>query len=266
MRVTASRKTSRPFITTFFVIAALSAFEGEWRPGAAASSPRISACVPSVPAVKPRISAAPSPPPMTAAPAASPKRTQVARSFQSINLVREFDPDKETLRSPVMGSRTGDVEAEDEAGATAAGEVEGWDLARTETVLEVRRGVGNEDLRRVGGDDDFVDLVDRHIGIRERALGGGCGEVDGGLIIGRDSPGLDPGAGGDPLVGGVHMLGPLVVGHHPVGHVGAKSENARCGFSGMSVAPSAGSGYAFSRLNSAVSNQNPVPETMSISA
>ena len=65
----------------------------------------------------------------------------------------------------------------------------------------------------------------RHTGIRERALGGGCSKVDSRLILGRHPPSLDPGAGRNPLVGGVYMLCPIVVGHHPIRHVGAEAEH-----------------------------------------
>ncbi len=138
----------------------------------------------------------------------------------------ELDGHDENVASPLRGAAAGDVEGEHEPGAAAAGEVERRDLTGAEAMLEERRRVRRVGLRRVGGDDDLVDLADADPGIVERRTGRRLGEVDGRLVLGGEAALADPRAGADPLVGGVDPGLPVGIGHHPLGHIGAQAEEA----------------------------------------
>ena len=92
MRRTASRKTSRPFITMLLCrpFSAASRLNGTRVPPA--SRLRMSAWLPSVPAAAARIFIESALELTTAAPAASPKSTQVLRSSQFISRVSSSTP------------------------------------------------------------------------------------------------------------------------------------------------------------------------------
>ena len=60
----------------------------------------------------------------------------------------------------------------------------------------------------------------------EGPLGGPRAELRSGLPFAHPAALLDAGPGADPLVGGIHQPGELVVGHDPVGHGQAGSEKS----------------------------------------
>ena len=134
----------------------------------------------------------------------------------------QFHTHHEHPSAVLCGSGLGDVEGQNKAGAPAAGQIVGQSFTCAEPVLQVRRCVRDDDLRGVCGDDDLIDVTDLEPGIGECPPGSLSRQVDRGLVRRRDSAGLNSGPVGDPLVGGVHVFGPLIVGHDPVGRVGAR--------------------------------------------
>ncbi len=85
--------------------------------------------------------------------------------------------------------------------------------ASAEARLQQHAAVGKHQVRRGGAEHDEIDFSRRDARGLDSAARGDLGEVDGSLALGRDVPPLDAGAGTDPLVGGVHHLLEIEVGH-----------------------------------------------------
>src|SRR5699024_10882444 len=93
------------------------------------------------------------------------------------------------------------------------GDVEGRRGAGSDEVGDERRERGR--LVEVGdrGDEDDVDIASREPRLAESVLRGGHGHVEHAGARIRPGASLDPGALGDPLVGGVDRAGDVVVRH-----------------------------------------------------
>ena len=186
----------------------------------------MSALLPSVPPALARISPPLSVRPTTAAPAASPNRTQTLRSCQSYRRVRSSAPITRTLRSRSFARARATSRPSRNPRTTAPPEIVGGNVAHTQAVLHEGRGVGDVDLGRVRRDDDLVDVPRPEARVLHRHFARGHGHADGGLIVRRHTTALDPGPLGDPLVRGVDVFRPLVVGHDAARHVRAEAEKA----------------------------------------
>ena len=69
-----------------------------------------------------------------------------------------------------------------------------------------------------GGIDDGVELARGHTGHLQGPHGRALGHVGSGLAFGHPVALFDPGAGANPLVGGLHELRQLIVGDDTVGN------------------------------------------------
>ena len=88
-------------------------------------------------------------------------------------------------------------------------------VAREVATLRARQRRVEDDVLEVRVEDPRVE--DR---LEHRALGGLRGEVGAKLAVGRDAPGLDARAAGDPLVRRIDELFQVGVGDHALGDVG----------------------------------------------
>ncbi len=149
----------------------------------------------------------------------------------------KLDADHQDPAAAVPDPGASDLESQDESRAAAPGEIVSGNLAGTEPPLHERGGVGGVNLRRVAGDDDLVDLAGCEPRVGQRGRRGGDRQVAGGLVVRRKSASLDPGPGRDPLVRGVDVLGPLVVGHDTLGHIRAQPDNSDSAPRHCSISP-----------------------------
>ena len=143
----------------------------------------------------------------TAAPAPSPNSTQVVRSVQS--RMREIGlgaDHQRALGQAVLEEAVGGGDGIDEARADRL-DIEGGAVVHAELLLDDRGGRREGHVGRRRRDDDQVDVVVRHAGIRPAPCAGRVhGEIGGVLALGGDVALPDAGALHDPLVGGVDHL------------------------------------------------------------
>ena len=130
----------------------------------------------------------------------------------------EADPDE----------RIGDRERVDEPAALVADVDRGY-RAHAEEALQKHATAGREMVGSGRGKHDSVDrgrLEPRRL---ERPEGRRQGQLGIGLALPDPATLLDPGAGPDPFVAGIHELGEVVVGHDALGHRETGPEEVRTG-------------------------------------
>ena len=103
--------------------------------------------------------------------------------------------------------------------------VEGRQAGEAQPVRDQRRGGRAGPVGSGGSQHHHVHVLDPGAVHGPRASFGG--QVGGGQAGIHDVPGADPGPGPDPLVGGVHPGGELVVGHDPRGQPGPQAADDR---------------------------------------
>ena len=103
------------------------------------------------------------------------------------------------------------MEAEEEAGAGGVQVKAGNAGGQSQLPLEHAGGGGDDGIRRNGGHDAGADLVGRDARLFQSGSGGPHAERGVGLR-GAVVAVADAGAGGDPLVTGIHDLGKVLVG------------------------------------------------------
>jgi hypothetical protein len=79
-------------------------------------------------------------------------------------------------------------------------------------------------LGRQRGEDNGVEVGRPHVGPVECHLGRLEGEVAGQLPLANPPPLFDPGASANPLVGGIHHLGQVVIGDDTVRQIDARGD------------------------------------------
>ena len=108
----------------------------------------------------------------------------------------------------------------DKAGAGGVQIETGDVLGQTQLPLEQTGGGGDGVIRSDRGHDARADVCGRN----SRPFQGGSGRLNTQLSVAlllTAVSGLDPGAGDDPLVVGVHQAGQILVGHDPLGQTAA---------------------------------------------
>src|SRR5262249_35280491 len=106
-------------------------------------------------------------------------------------------------------------------------DVERGAARRAELRLHDARRARENVVRRRGGDDDEVDLAGRYRRRRERGTARFYAEIARRLRRLGDMPLPDAGARADPLVGGIHARGEIVVAYHPRRQVASRAGDAR---------------------------------------
>ena len=169
-----------------------------------------------------------------AAPAPSPKSTQVLRSVQSVIVRQLLRADHEHGVVGVAGDELlRDLDREKEAGAGRRDVEAGGSLAPI--LVWMKQAVAGKTMSGRGGrDQDEIDLVAGDAGLLHRGEGGLRAHVAGIFVVRRDPAFLDPGASGDPLVVGLDDLREIVVRQDPLRHVtaGADDRDSASRFSG----------------------------------
>ncbi len=157
------------------------------------------------------------------APAPSPKSTAVVRSSGSMIALMRSAPDHD---HPPMHARGDELRAGGEGveEARAGGrQVEAPDSPQAQPVLDEAGGGGEEHVRRHRRDDQGVYVL-RPQSLRRHQPAHRFGAHGGRGLARRPDPALaDPGAGDDPVVGGVERAGELGVGDDALGNVGRDS-------------------------------------------
>jgi hypothetical protein len=121
--------------------------------------------------------------------------------------------------NPAIGHR----ERVDESAALGA-DVDRGDGADRHGSLEEDAVSRREVVGGGGGVDDGVHLGRRDVRHLQRPVSGRQGQIHPGFPLSYVPALLDPGAGPDPLVAGLHHPGEIVVGDDPVGHGEAGAE------------------------------------------
>ena len=156
-----------------------------------------------------------------AAPAPSPKRTQVLRSFQ-LTMEESFSaPMTRTVSTVWAMMKCWPISSAKMKPGTGGFDVEGGGAAgadfRWTTQAVEGKGMSGVMVART----IKINLVGGDVGALHGGEGGFGGEVGGVLVLGGDAALLDAGAAGDPFVGGVHHFFQVGVGEDAVGDVGA---------------------------------------------
>lgn len=97
-------------------------------------------------------------------------------------------------------------------------------LRKAQLLLEQAGGGGGKKIRGDCGHQADADFAGGDAAPLQCLPGGGQTEGGVALAVGAVASGADAGAGGDPLVVGIHDFGQIIVGHDLFGHGGAGAD------------------------------------------